>query len=126
VHASWLNQVQIYFSIRRRKAISSHDFADLDQLSERFPSFHRYNKTATPFDRTYTCNDPNAYLHRLDAHDTTHARPDAGVTPDELATMTTSERMCYHSKRFPLRHAHWPPPLCCRTPSPHSSLSAVK
>ena len=20
--------------------------------------------------------------------------------------------MCYHSKRFPLRHAHWPPPLC--------------
>jgi hypothetical protein len=19
--------------------------------------------------------------------------------------------MCYHSKRFPLRHAHWPPPL---------------
>jgi hypothetical protein len=50
VHASWLNQVQIYFSIRRRKAISPHDFADLDQLSERFPSFHRYNKTATPFD----------------------------------------------------------------------------
>ena len=34
VHASWLNQVEIYFSILQRKAISPHDFRDLDHLAE--------------------------------------------------------------------------------------------
>ena len=39
MHASWLNQVEIYFSILQRKAISPNDFADLDQLSERILGF---------------------------------------------------------------------------------------
>ena len=74
VHASWLNQVEIYFSILQRKAISPNDFADLNQLSERIMDFQdRYNTTATPFDWTYTRDDLNAFLHRLDLHDTPHA-----------------------------------------------------
>lgn len=32
VHASWLNQVEIYFSILQRRAITGGDFKDLSQL----------------------------------------------------------------------------------------------
>jgi transposase len=75
VHASWLNQVEIYFSILQRKAISPNDFTDLDELSERIIGFQdRYNTTATPFDWTYTRDDLNAFLHRLDLHDTPHTQ----------------------------------------------------
>jgi hypothetical protein len=78
VHASWLNQVEIYFSILQRKAISPNDIADLNQLSERIIGFQdRYNTTATPFDWTYARDDLNAFLHRLDLHDTPHTRPHA-------------------------------------------------
>ena len=67
IHASWLNQVEIYFSILQRKAISPNDFADLDQLAQRIMSFQgRYNSTATPFDWTYTRDDLNTFLQRLD------------------------------------------------------------
>jgi hypothetical protein len=33
VHASWLNQVEIFFSIIQKKVVSPNDFASLDQLS---------------------------------------------------------------------------------------------
>ena len=57
----------------QRKTISPNDFADLDQLAERIIAFQdRYNTTATPFDWTYTRDDLNAFLHRLDLHDTPH------------------------------------------------------
>lgn len=66
VHASWLNQVEIYFSILQRKAISPNDFRDLDHLAERIMSFQdRYNATAEPFDWTYTRADLNAFIRRL-------------------------------------------------------------
>jgi len=53
VHASWLNQVEINFSILQRKAISPNDFADLDALAERILAFQdRYNTAASPFDWT--------------------------------------------------------------------------
>ena len=70
VHASWLNQVEIYFSILQRKAISPNNFRDLDELGERITAFQdRYNATAEPFDWTYTRADLNAYLKRLTDHD---------------------------------------------------------
>ncbi len=66
VHASWLNQVEIYFSILQRKAISPGNFADLDHLAERVLAFQeRYNKAAKPFDWRYTRDDLNNFLHRL-------------------------------------------------------------
>jgi transposase len=68
VHASWLNQIEIYFSILQRKAITPGDFADLDALAERVLAFQdRYNATAEPFDWRYTRNDLNAFLTRLAA-----------------------------------------------------------
>ncbi len=70
VHASWLNQVEIYFSILQRKAISPGDFADLNDLATRILAFQgRYNATAEPFDWTYTRDDLNAFLKRLTDHD---------------------------------------------------------
>jgi transposase len=69
VHASWLNQVEIYFSVLQRKAISPNDFRDLNDLADRVLAFqHRFNATAAPFDWTYTRTDLNAFLRRLDEH----------------------------------------------------------
>lgn len=71
IHASWLNQVEIYFSILQRKAIATGDFTDLDELAARILAFQdRYNATADPFDWTYTRADLNNYLARLRYHDT--------------------------------------------------------
>jgi len=68
VHASWLNQIEIYFSILQRKAITPVDFADLDDLATRILAFQdRYNATAEPFDWRYTRDDLNAFLTRLAA-----------------------------------------------------------
>lgn len=67
VHASWLNQIEIYFSILQRKAISPIDFAGLDHLAERILAFQdRYNATANPFDWRYSRDDLNAFLRRID------------------------------------------------------------
>jgi len=35
VRASWLNQVEIYFSVIQRKVVSPNDFATLDQVEQR-------------------------------------------------------------------------------------------
>jgi transposase len=70
VHASWLNQVEIYFSAVQRKALTPDDFLDLDEVAERLLSFQdRYNATARPFDWTFTRNDLNRLLARISRHD---------------------------------------------------------
>lgn len=70
VHASWLNQVEIYFSIVQRKAISTGDFTDLDALAERILAFQEYyNQTAEPFHWRYTRQDLTDHLHRLSAYE---------------------------------------------------------
>ncbi len=67
IHASWLNQVEIYFSVLQRKAISPVDFTDLDALAARILAFQaRYNLSATPFDWTFTRADLRALADRMD------------------------------------------------------------
>ncbi|MFE7111240.1 hypothetical protein ACFU98_25090 [Streptomyces sp. NPDC057575] len=39
VHASWLNQVEIYFSVVQRKVVSPDDFTDLAQVRDRLRAF---------------------------------------------------------------------------------------
>ena len=47
VHASWLNQIEIYFSIVQRKVLSPNDFTDIDAISDRLSAFeNRYSQTA--------------------------------------------------------------------------------
>jgi transposase len=68
VHASWLNQVEIYFSAVQRKALTPDDFADLDQLTHRLLHFQdHYNATARPFDWRFTRTDLQRMLTRLAA-----------------------------------------------------------
>jgi len=74
IHASWLNQVEIYFSILQRKAIKPGNFRDLDHLAERVLSFQdRYNLTATPFKWNYRRDDLNKLIRRITDHDTKQA-----------------------------------------------------
>lgn len=76
LHASWLNQIEIVFSIIQRKVIKPADFADLDVLGDRLMRFtDRYNVTATPFDWRFTTSDLHAMCERVDV--TTAATPDA-------------------------------------------------
>ncbi|HEX3834886.1 MAG TPA: hypothetical protein VHW04_23080 [Solirubrobacteraceae bacterium] len=68
-HAAWLNQIEIYFSILARNALTACHFDRLDWLSERVLDFQaECATTATPFDWTFTCNDLHALLDRLDQH----------------------------------------------------------
>ena len=39
VHASWLNQIEIYFSIVQRKVLTPNDFPDLSAVAERLLDF---------------------------------------------------------------------------------------
>ena len=54
VHASWLNMVEIFFSILTRRMLRRSDFASRDDLIEKITTFiTTYNRTATPFRWTY-------------------------------------------------------------------------
>lgn len=73
VHASWLNQVEIYFSVVQRKVVSPNDFTDLAQVADRLGAFEdRYNATAQPFQWKFTTSDLDDLLARLDRHTTDH------------------------------------------------------
>jgi hypothetical protein len=70
IHASWLNQVEIYFSVLQRKAINPVDFTDLDALAARILAFQdHYNRGTTPFDWTFTGADLRSLLDRMDRPD---------------------------------------------------------
>jgi transposase len=76
VHASWLNQVEVYFSVVQRKALCPDDFSDLHTVADRLLTFQEhYNATARPFDWTFTRDDLNQLLHRLGHHDLHAPRP---------------------------------------------------
>ncbi|MGH3940711.1 MAG: transposase [Pseudonocardiaceae bacterium] len=67
VHASWLNQVEIYFSVIQRKVVSPNDFTTLDQVEQRLADFEqRYNTTARPFQWKFTPADLDDLLTRID------------------------------------------------------------
>ncbi|MGH3231568.1 MAG: IS630 family transposase, partial [Streptosporangiaceae bacterium] len=81
VHASWLNQVEIFFSIIQKKVVSPNDFASLDQLSGTLLAFvDRYNQTARPFSWKYTAADLKDLLRRISEHDEQDTRQQTGLT----------------------------------------------
>jgi len=78
VHASWLNQIEIYFSIVQRKALSPNDFTAINQVIARLAAFEtRYNRTARPFKWKFTTVDLDDLLTRLDKHIHNSAQPRA-------------------------------------------------
>lgn len=76
VHASWLDQAEIYFSVARRKVVTPNDFTDLAQIEHRLAQFEaRYNATAQPFAWKFTRTDLDALLRRIAEHETTCPQP---------------------------------------------------
>jgi transposase len=66
VHASWLNQVEIFFSIIQKKVVTPNDFASTTELSQTLLAFvDRYNQTARPFNWKFTADDLTALLRRI-------------------------------------------------------------
>ena len=71
VHASWLNQVEIYFSILQRKVLTPNDFTSLDTLADRLERFERhYEIIARPFQWKFTRQDLGKLMQRLQAPST--------------------------------------------------------
>jgi len=66
IHASWLNQVEIYFSIVQRKVLNPNEFNDLGELEDCLMRFQvLYNSTARPFHWTFTKHDLKRVLKEL-------------------------------------------------------------
>ncbi|MCH0543432.1 IS630 family transposase [Streptomyces sp. MUM 203J] len=73
VHASWTNQVEIFFSVVQRKVVAPNDFTNLDQVQDRLRAFEdRYNATAQPFQWKFTTSVLDDLLARLDRHTADH------------------------------------------------------
>jgi hypothetical protein len=82
VHASWLNQVEIYFSLLQRKVLTPNDSADLQELELRIKLYQELtNRQARPFDWRFTKYDLFNLLQRL-------ARREAACSPTGAACMT--------------------------------------
>ena len=66
VHASWLNQIEIYFSIVQRKVLTPNDFSSLAAVEERLLAFQDYYEAiAKPFRWMFTRRDLAALLNKL-------------------------------------------------------------
>jgi len=70
VHASWLDQAEIYFSVVQRKVVTPNDFTGLGQIRDRLAAFQtRCNAVAKPFNWRFTRSDLDTLLDRIDAHE---------------------------------------------------------
>jgi hypothetical protein len=66
VHASWLNQIEIYFSIVQRKVLTPNDFPCLAAVKERLLKFQdHYEEIAKPFEWKFTRENLSKLLIRL-------------------------------------------------------------
>jgi hypothetical protein len=78
VHASWLNQIEVYFSIIQRKVLTPNDFSNLAAVADRLERFERhYEAIAKPFEWKFTRDDLTAVLQRLGQH----SPPDNALAP---------------------------------------------
>ena len=68
VHASWLNQVEIYFSILQRKVLTPSDFLGRDEAAGRLVDFGKlFARKADPFNWGFTRADLRRMLAKLHA-----------------------------------------------------------
>ena len=76
VHASWLNQVEIDFSIVQRKVLTPNDFTSLDEVAERLLQFQdAINADPRPFTWNYTRTKLRDFIKRLNRRLTAAGRP---------------------------------------------------
>lgn len=66
VHASWLNQIEVYFSVVQRKLLTPSDFESWADLKRNVMAFQaRYQRAAKPFKWTFTRRDLHVLLAKL-------------------------------------------------------------
>lgn len=66
LHASWLDQAEIYFSVLKRKALTPNDFPSRETAVERILTFQdHYQAMARPFQWTFTRNDLAELMAKL-------------------------------------------------------------
>jgi hypothetical protein len=66
VHASWLNQIEIYFSIVQRKVLTPLDVKDEPALTKRLLDFQDYyQEVAKPFSWKFTTDDLKERLQAI-------------------------------------------------------------
>lgn len=69
VHASWLNQIEIYFSIVQRKVLTPNDFSNLGNLRARLLEFQSYYENiARPFKWKFTRDNLSQVLDRVSGY----------------------------------------------------------
>jgi hypothetical protein len=69
VHASWLNQVEVYFSIIQRKVLTPNDFANLSELKVRLRLYEELsNRCPKPFQWKFTRQKLEQWLQRVKPH----------------------------------------------------------
>jgi len=67
VHASWLNQIEIYFSIIQRKVLEPNDFKSLSEVEDRLIAFQDYYMLkAEPFAWNFDRVKLNDYMSRIE------------------------------------------------------------
>jgi hypothetical protein len=69
IHASWLNQIEIYFSIIQRKVLTPNDFPTLAAVKQRLLAFQtHYEAMAQPFEWKFTRHDLARLLNKFRSH----------------------------------------------------------
>jgi transposase len=69
VHASWLNQIEQYFSIIQRKVLTPNDLTSLTELEDRIIAFgQRYSSLGKPFAWTFTRQELEQRLREPSLH----------------------------------------------------------
>jgi DDE superfamily endonuclease len=69
LHASWLNQIEILFSILQRKVLEPNDFENVADVARTLNAYEQHwNKIAEPFDWRFTRDDLAALINRLATH----------------------------------------------------------
>jgi len=69
IHASWLNQVEVYFSILQRKVLTPNDFDSLDAVRLRLSLYEQLtNRQPKPFEWKFTRKDLEKWLQRAAPH----------------------------------------------------------
>jgi len=72
VHASWLNQVEVYFSIIQRKVLTPNDFASLEEVESRLRLYEKLtNREPQPFDWKFDRTKLERLMERIEARKAT-------------------------------------------------------
>lgn len=75
VHASWLNQVEIYFSMVQRKVLTPNDFASLQEVETRLRLYEELtNQKPRPFKWKFDRKKLAAFLQRLEVRQALQAK----------------------------------------------------